>query len=123
MSEHRPEVLEISRNELLEKRRRGDAFILVDVLPHEHYLRAHIPGAVNVPLILLHELAPLLFSPLDEIIVYCSNVHCTISTTAVRVLKQHGFTYVFDYKGGIMDWEDGGQTVIHVLPPEQAEAA
>ena len=85
---------------------------MVDVLPHEHFTRVHLPGAVNVPLSLLHELAPLILSPLDEIIVYCASFACTASTTAVKILQRDGYEHVLDYKGGIQDWAEGGLPVL-----------
>ncbi len=106
------EVREISRLALIDKRQRGDAFVLVDVLAHEHFVSIHLPGAINVPLNLLQDLAPLLFGKHDEIVVYCADTSCTASTTAVKILGTQGFTNVYDYKGGIKDWEESGETVV-----------
>lgn len=105
-------VQQISRDELLDKRRQGDAFVLVDVLSHDHFTRVHLPGAVNIPVNLLHDLAPLLLSPLDEIIVYCGNFDCNASTSAAKILLRLGYEHVSDYKGGINDWEDGNLPVL-----------
>ena len=68
-----PQVREISLNELVEKRRHGEPFILVDVLTHEHFAHIHIPGSINVTQPELRVPAPLLFGKDDRIIVYCSN--------------------------------------------------
>ena len=122
MEERDAVVKEISRDELLHKRKRGDPYILVDVLSHKHFTRVHLPGAINVPLNLLHQLAPLIFSPLDEIVVYCASFQCTASTTAAKILMQQGYPFVLDYKGGIKDWEEGKQMVMRGTPPEQAAA-
>jgi len=122
METNEPEVKEITRDALAQKRRNGEPFILVDVLSHDHFMQVHIPGAINVPVNLLHDLAPLLFSPADEIIVYCANFHCTASVTAAKLLLRHGYEHVFDYTGGIMDWEEGGLPVTRAIPPQEKAA-
>ncbi len=100
MDVHEPAVpvRQITREELWLKRQQGEAFVLVDVLLHEHFTRVHLPGAVNVPLNLLHDLAPLLFSPLDEIIVYCANTACTLSTTAAKITVARGMSTCWTIK-------------------------
>ena len=107
MSEHNHQIPKITRGELVRKRSSGEAFILVDVLTHEHFLRAHLPGAINVPVDRIHELAPLLFGRHDEIIVYCANIKCNAGPTAAKILDQLGFTNVRDFGGGIQEWIDG----------------
>ncbi|HOF89030.1 MAG TPA: rhodanese-like domain-containing protein [Armatimonadota bacterium] len=106
------EVREISRQALVDKRRRGEAYVLVDVLAHEHFVHRHLPGAINVPLHILRDLAPLLFGEHDEIIVYCANTACAASATAAKILGGLGFTNVYDYAGGIKDWEEAGEAVL-----------
>ena len=122
MSEQTP-VREITREELVQKRQQGEAFILVDVLSHEHFSHVHLPGAINVPLQLMRDLAPLLFSKQDPIIVYCANPECTASPTAAKILLQLGYTDVLDYAGGIQDWLDHDLPVIHKPEATRGEAA
>jgi rhodanese-related sulfurtransferase len=51
----------------------GEPFVLVDTLPHETYEFRHLPGAINLPLELLEELAPeTLLDREVEIITYCT---------------------------------------------------
>jgi len=40
---------DITRDELKEKMDRGDDFVLVDALSHQHYASRHLPGAINLP--------------------------------------------------------------------------
>jgi rhodanese-related sulfurtransferase len=112
MGEQREEVTVITRDELGKKRSEGEPFVLVDVLSHDHFERVHLPGAVNVPLDRIRELAPLLFGIDDEIIVYCANLHCTASPTAAKLLEQIGFTNILDFAGGIQEWLDAGLPVV-----------
>lgn len=64
----------ISRDELKQKIDRGDSFVLMETLPPSSYESSHLPGAVNVPLEKLHQLASGLVPEKDaEIVVYCAN--------------------------------------------------
>ncbi len=123
MTEQGPEIREISRDELLHMMHSGDRFILVDVLTHEHFLRVHLPGAINLPVNMLRELAPLVLGKTDRIVVYCSNIHCKASPVAVKILLQLGYTDVLDYAGGILDWEEGGMPVVREEQPPSQQAA
>ncbi|HEX2948353.1 MAG TPA: rhodanese-like domain-containing protein [Armatimonadota bacterium] len=123
MEHQEPVVHEISRDELVHKMHSGDRFILVDVLSHEHFQRVHLPGAINVPLNPLRDLAPQLLGKQDQIIVYCANFDCTASPTAAKILTQLGFENVLDYAGGILDWEEGGMPVVRGQEPPQQRAA
>jgi len=113
MADHTAEIYEITRDALVEKRRHGEAFILVDVLTHENFTHIHLPGAINLPLDTLRELAPLVLGFDDEIVVYCASFSCQASRRAARQLMDLGFTNVLDYTGGIQDWTDGDLPLIH----------
>jgi len=121
MTESSPEVREISLDTLVEKRRRGEPLMLVDVLPHEHFAHIHIPGSINVPLEDLRALAPLLFGKGDQLIIYCTSIDCTASPTAVKILQQLGFTDVLDFAGGLAAWVQAGQPIVHVPHSPQPE--
>ena len=45
----------ITREELKEKIERGDRFALVEVQPEAAYRNLHLPGALNVPLLILRQ--------------------------------------------------------------------
>lgn len=120
MTAHDPDVRAITRDELLHKTHSGAMFVLVDVLPHEQFLQAHLPGSINVPVNLLRDLAPLLFGRDDEIVVYCSNPECTQSTTAAKILMQLGYTQVLAYEGGIMEWYEAGLPLVLDTPPVES---
>lgn len=82
-------------------------FLLVDARPREQYNMAHIPGAISLP---LNEI-PQYAGSLDKgrlIVTYCGNYHCPISTRAAEQLVSLGYTRVYDYKGGIKEWQDMG---------------
>jgi rhodanese-related sulfurtransferase len=62
---------EISREEL-QRRLHDSSLTIIDVLPRQSYVEAHIPGAINIPLEQLHDHAPELLSDhAADIAVYC----------------------------------------------------
>lgn len=107
----------IMREQVVAKIDRGDV-ALVEVLPASHYEEAHLPGAINIPLDAVDELAASLL--LDEhaaIVVYCSNGSCQNSTLAAERLTELGYLNVYDYEAGKQDWVDAG------LPTESGQPA
>ena len=103
----------ISREELKEKMDRGDDFVLVDTMAEMYYRHSHLPGAINVPVDELRELAPeLLPDKQAEIIVYCMDPPCQASEEAASELEAMGYGNVRDYVGGKQDW------IEHALPAE-----
>lgn len=64
----------ISRQELKNRLDRRENFVLVETLPRAAYEHAHLPGAINLPLDRIEELAPRLLPGKDtEIVVYCAS--------------------------------------------------
>jgi rhodanese-related sulfurtransferase len=67
-------VATISRDELKSKIDRRDKFSLLDVLAEDYFRRSHLPGAVNVPMDRVKELAPKLVPDKNaDVVVYCMN--------------------------------------------------
>ena len=65
-------VQTISREELENRIKRADKFLLVETLPKVAYDHAHLPGATNLPPDKIRELAEtLLPDKTADIIVYC----------------------------------------------------
>ena len=82
------DVDRISREELLERLRRGDV-VLVDVRPPEEFAAGHIEGARSIPIDeLKRRLAEL---PADqEVVAYCRGPFCAYAHEAVRTLQGAG---------------------------------
>ena len=107
--------MEMTRDEVLELLDGDGNTLLIDVLPHEQFDAAHIPGSLSVPLDDRDFVAEI-----DEltdgdrsltIIVYCASFRCSASTTAMEHLRRAGFTDVRDFKGGMEDWQGAGLPV------------
>ena len=103
--EHHIDIVTISLDELKTKLDRGDDFKLVMTLHQWAFDAAHIPGSISVTS--PGEAAEHL-TPSDEIIVYCSDVHCVASQLAYRALKEAGFENVRRFAGGLSEWEANG---------------
>jgi rhodanese-related sulfurtransferase len=95
----------IQREELKAKLDRGDDFKLVMALGEWAYRAKHIPGSLNYATV---EEALQALKPEDEIVVYCSDVHCPASAAAYHMLRGRGYGNVRRYAGGLLDWEAAG---------------
>lgn len=98
-------VHEVNCNELVQILSYDDNAKLVDVLDRLNYAKEHIKGAVSLPIRVVKERAKKLFGKGDTIITYSSNCKCPASTDAARILLSLGYTYVLDYKGGLVDYK------------------
>ncbi len=77
-------------------------YLVLDVRSAEAYADAHIPGALNVPLMdLTAKMATL---PKDKTLVtYCGDITCGLAPKAALQLAQKGFK-VMELFGGIDEW-------------------
>jgi rhodanese-related sulfurtransferase len=84
---------------------------LIDVRTSQEYVEGHIEGAVNVPVAEIQSSWQGL--PKDHyapIIVYCT---IGVRSSKARViLKERGYTRVYNLKGGIESWKAAGQPVV-----------
>lgn len=94
----------ISREELKAKLDRGDIFKLVMALSEWHYRAKHIPGSICVSS--PRDPNAKMLNLEDEIVVYCSDVHCIASSYAYEWLEKAGFKKLSRYEGGISAWEE-----------------
>ncbi len=98
----------ITCEDLKEKIDRGDEFKLIMVLGEWQFRAKHIPGSLNIS------------SPDDpkfkdltkeeEIVVYCSDIHCATSHYVHDKLEREGYN-VRHFAGGINEWEEAGYPV------------
>lgn len=83
----RDELDVMTRTELADRLRRGDAPVVLDVRPVVEYAAGHIPEALSVP---PDELAARLRRlPRDaEVVAYCRGAFCVFADEAVRALRR-----------------------------------
>ena len=79
--------------------------LIIDVLSPRSYKKGHIKGAINIPLKQLKKEAAKLDKS-AKVVVYCANYQCHASTQAAKLLGKLGFKNVYDYKGGIKEWNE-----------------
>lgn len=88
----------------------GQGVAFVDVRNPRLYARRHVPGATHLDLQTRFSAANLrAVADLDEpVVIYCSGVRCSRSSTAVEFAVSWGFSEVRYFRGGIVDWRDAG---------------
>ncbi|MEJ5172338.1 MAG: rhodanese-like domain-containing protein [Hydrogenothermaceae bacterium] len=79
--------------------------LILDVrTPQEYREDGHIPGSVLIPI----QILPQYIKELDKfrdkkILVYCRSGNRSV--VASKFLEQNGFKYVYNLKGGIIEWK------------------
>ena len=101
---------EIDRDEAKERIAAGAA--LLDAQGPGKFEREHIPGAIRGRLDDPDTTVTLLGDEFDrEIVVYCTDLACTGSALAAKLLEGRGYRNVLRYTNGLADWADAGLPV------------
>ena len=98
----------ITIERLLEMKANNEKITLVDVLSEESYKEDHIPGAINIPLRKLEQMAEHHLDKQEIIVVYCGSYSCQKSTKAARKLLELGYENTLDFKAGKRGWQHTG---------------
>jgi rhodanese-related sulfurtransferase/CBS domain-containing protein len=78
--------------------------VLVEVLPPSAYEDEHLAGAINIPVEDLAQQAPQYLSREQPVIVYCYDSQCDLSARAASRFESLGYSHVYRYAAGKMDW-------------------
>lgn len=85
--------------------------LLLDARSPRDYDSGRLPGALSLPdsrrAILYPEFADL-FTPDQQVLVYCSGQSCDESLNLCLFLREHGHTNLVLYVGGIHAWKEAG---------------
>ena len=103
---------EISLDNALDAWKNGALFL--DVRSESVYKEAHIRNAVSCSFLLFDEKIKLLITQLEnaeQVIVYCSGMHCNSSKIICQRLVDMGFQNVVYFSGGFEAWQDAGLPV------------
>lgn len=88
--------------------RNGEQLILLDVRTPAEVNRGGIPGARHIPLHLLPAMRPELEDG-AALVLYChSGVR---SAQGCAFLKSHGYSSVYNLRGGILGWAQSGRSL------------
>ncbi|KJS03891.1 MAG: sulfurtransferase [Gammaproteobacteria bacterium BRH_c0] len=82
-------------------------FVLINVLPREDFRREHIRTSINIPKAcedFAEQVERVAGSKERNVVLYCANFDCPLSTEAAHKLDEAGFRHVYDYEGGTADW-------------------
>ncbi len=92
----------ITLTDLASRMNKGEV-LLLDVRPKEEFEKAHIPGAVSIP---IGELETHLASlPTNcDVVAYCRGPYCLMSAEAVKILKASGIN-AFRLEEGFRKWQ------------------
>jgi len=108
----------ISRRQVQNLIENRNDLTIIDVLDEESFCNFHLPGAHNIPLDdsfgeAIEKVVPEKNAP---VLVYCMDADCDASPKAARKLEELGYSEVYDYEAGKVDWKEAG------LPVEQSHA-
>lgn len=104
----------IDIEQLRDKMSKNDDLLLINVLSKEDFREHHIPNSVNIPVEqddFVEQVQGHSEGKNQEIVVYCANTSCDASPKAASKLEDAGFTNVYDFEGGIEEWEAAKQPV------------
>jgi len=91
----------ITKEELLEKIRRKEAFHLVDVAGAIHLLISEMT----------EQKVESMFGKEDLIVTYSLDVHCPAKNIAAKKLRDYGYANVLAYQGSWREWKEAGYPV------------
>jgi rhodanese-related sulfurtransferase len=102
-------ITKITRDELTAKLDANEPLFLLEALPESYYEESHLPGALNLPIDQIEELAPRLVPDKSALVItYCANEPCPNSLIAAQQLAALGYTQVREYYEGEQDWIEAG---------------
>ena len=105
-------VKEITYEQFKKISNSGEDYVLVDVLSPESYAKGHIGRAISFPNETINnKIASAKLSQYSFVVVYCGGFQCHASTFAAKKLSELGYK-VFDYKGGLKEWQERGNTLV-----------
>jgi rhodanese-related sulfurtransferase len=89
--------------------------VLLDPRPAAKFEKAHLPGAINIPMPDLIAGHPDL-AKAKNIVVYAGGWSDYLSSAAAKKMIALGYKNVFDFRGGIEQWKAEGGRVIEATP-------
>lgn len=103
----------------------SEPFVLVDVLPPEHFMLVHIPGAANAcvyEIIFAEHMDRITTNHAASIVVYGGGEGSLDAVCAAEKLRRMGFNDISIFHGGIPEWHEAGYALAGDLgTPQPAE--
>ena len=106
----RPQVQECTVADVVERQKRGEVFVLVDVREDRELTAGRIPGAVHIGKgVIERDIEEKIHDTTTPIVLYCGGGYR--SALAALSLQQMGYTNVISMDGGFRGWNDAGLNV------------
>ena len=86
--------------------------LVVDVRDEAAYRKAHVPGAVSIPIDQLDAQAEHLRASGDRVVTYCGGPAGEAGARAAARLRHLGLGDVWVLDGGLQRWVDAGRVVV-----------
>ena len=99
----------ITREELKKWMDEKKDFVLIDVMSQGSYEGRHLPNAKHAAVSetdFMEKVEKLVSTKETVVVVYCASFSCQLSPHAASMLADAGHTNVYDFKGGLADWQD-----------------
>lgn len=105
VAEVKPRIHEITIEEVVEKQKRGDKFVFVDVREDHEWNEGHAKGAMHIGRgILERDVEKLIPDYNEEIVLYCGGGYR--SALAADNIQKMGYKNVLSMAGGIRGWRE-----------------
>lgn len=100
----------VSRQQAKDLIDQHEDLVVIETLDEKYYRKFHLPGAHNVPLDDSFEdrVAELTADKSTPILLYCMDTECEASSKAATQLEDLGYSEIYDYEAGKVDWKEGG---------------
>ncbi len=103
----RPHIKECTVADVVERQKRGDIFVLVDVREDREFNAGRIPAAVHIGKgVIERDIEEKIPDTATPIVLYCGGGYR--SALAALNLQQMGYTNVISMDGGFRDWNEAG---------------
>ncbi len=110
VNEAKQKVRELTIDEVVEKRRRGEKFLFVDVREDSEWAEGHAEGAIHIGKgVIERDIEEKVPAKDTEIVLYCGGGFR--SALAGEMLQRMGYTRVISMDGGMRGWREKGLPV------------
>ncbi len=113
-SRARREGIELVNAEQVRRILEAGTHVIFDARPAPEYFARALPGAISVP---YHEIeyafldARIFLTPQQPVLTYCSDPTCDDALLLAFFLRDHGYTNVVLFPGGMSEWRAAGYPV------------
>ena len=108
-AEAKARVTQVTPNDVLQMRSRGDDVVLLDVREPNEWNLGHLPDAIHIPRGILESSIEPRVARDKRVVIYCASGNR--SALAAETLQQMGYADVASMSGGFRGWVEAGGEV------------